>query len=252
MAKPKFFYNEYTYSRGYPWQGTEAFTSGGGSESSVDLGRNLSNGIRLENTGSSGQVFLTLSDECPAGVWCAVLVEVTDFDLSNYSGSGGGNAPIKNATTTNINADTELADRVVTFDQLKAGGNGWYCIWMKYDVTTTPTIRVGIGTDGVQTQAGFMTVGRIGFFKLQQDNVEPSTVGGVPSFALPGNGAAYSVTGNRVDANKKVIWGTESIGDIDRYSVLYAIGDSKSNEPVDSPRTLGQRTSIACYTWLRS
>lgn len=255
MAKPKFFYNELYVTTGYPWAGTEATTAGTGTESAVDLSRNLSNGLKLEMVDTTAsRSFYQISRSCAAGVWCAVLVEVVDHNLDNYSGSTESNAPIKNLTTTNINADTSSSDRIVTYDQIKAGGNGWYCIWMKYDVTTTPSIRIGFGSDGTMTNgSGYITIGRVGFFSLQQDNVEPSTSGNVPSYAPPSFSAAYAVTGNTVDSNKLVTWGTTSIGDIDRYSVLYAIGDSKAdNFGTDSPTTLPARTPIACYTYAKS
>ena len=256
MAKPKFFFNDYGVNKGYPWAGTEATLGvSGGAESAVDLGRNLSNGIKLEHIDTTAsRSFIDLGSSCRAGVWCAILVEIVDFDLTNYSGDTGANAPIKNSTTTNIDADVSLSDRIVTFDDITNGGVGWYCIWMKYSATTSPTIRCGLGTDGDMTNgAGYITIGRVGFFTMLQNNAEPSTSGNVPSFAIPGFPAAYSVTGNTVDANKKVTWGSTGVGTIDRYSVIYAIGDSKSdNFLTDTPTSLPNTTDIACYTYAKS
>lgn len=252
MAQPKFFFNEYYLGRGYPWAPGDATTSGTGATSVRDLGRNLSNGIKCELVDTtSSQAFFNLAKPCPAGVWCAILVEILDFDLTNYSGGVGGNSPIKCGTTTNVNVDASLDDRAVSFDQIKAGGAGWYCIWMKYDVTTTPTIRAGLGVDsGMTNGPGFIEFGRVGFFVLKQDNLEPGLSGNVPSYALPDHPNSYSVTGNRVDANDKVIWGTTSIGEIDRYSVIYSIGDSKSDaKGTDSPTTLPTQFNTSVYNY---
>lgn len=243
MAKPLTYKNRFGYGVGYPWVATDANIRTGGS-SVVDLGRTVSNGLKLENAGSAGRSIRSLSGTFNAGLWYCIMVEIIDFDLSGYSGTSGANAPLKCGTTGS--ADMLTSDRILTFDELKAGGPGWYCLMLKFDTTDSRNVFVGLGTDSDVSAAGYITIGRVASIPQVTNNSKTH----IPSYPLPGHTCAFNVTGNTIDGNKKITWGTTSIGTIDRFLVIYSIGDSKSDaKSQDTPWGMAANHNIAVYNF---
>ncbi len=217
MSLPQVTHNRFSGVGGYAWTGSSGGIFGTGTRTVVDLGRNLSNGIRFDS-GSAGRGFLTFSNiTVPANMWLGVLVEITDADLSGVFGTGSANAVIKLTVGGETGGTT-----YVSIQNIKDSGPGWYCITGQYAANTTLNIKVGVGTDSNLAADAFVTIGRVCYDIYTEETI--------PDMALPGYAAAYDTTGNSVDATRLVTFGETKIENLDKdYRIIYAIGDSKSN-----------------------